>query len=164
MLLSKEVKKKISQKVKVINRAPKKEVFRRVHKDYITLNTTEDDQIMYTAENKCTIMGFEYRIFMISYEGTPSEAKRECRWIMYTTPHSTISPFADDADSDVDAQVMDDGWLAIPDQAGVSEIYYKKSRQKRKLSKGDYFVLTVVGSDVDVKCFVYAEVIYYIGE
>lgn len=155
----------MSQKPQIVYRNPKKTVRRDYLVDWATLNTTAYNVQVFVATDKCTIMGYDLRLKMISYEGTPAEDKRTNDWILYTADNEDVRvPPTDGTSGYLDAAVLDFGTLVIPDQAGIADEYHNKSRQKRKLAKGDQLKISFVGSDVDIKCWYFFQMIFYIGD
>lgn len=149
----------------VVYRNPKKEVHREWYFDDFLFNTTAYTMDLYTATDKCTIMGYELEIVMVNHENTPTEDERYNEWVLYVSSHASDvrTPPTDGGSGAMDKQVIDAGRQPLVDAQIITDTYEKKSRQKRKMNKGDILKLTAKQNATDVKCRIYVKAFIYIG-
>lgn len=141
---------------------PKKQVRRVYFQQDHDFHTTQQNEEIFVADNKCTLMGYDLHIIVSSASGGGAGF---CQWEIYRT--KTSVPGTNSAAAQNDQEVSDDTVVRRREitPGGVSIYAYQiKSKGKRKLSKGEVLTLQFKAAAIDAANIIAISGILYIGE
>ncbi len=156
----------MSQKVKIVNRGPKKDVRRLRFVITRTFTTTQADHILHLAESKETIMGMKLRITVIGTEAVIAESMAEENWVIYTALDGTKFVSLNSGATVLDTEVAKEQMFHGRELASrnTAYTYSIESKAKRKLGKGQALLLSLDSDLIRTNCKICIQGIVYIGE
>lgn len=154
----------MSDKATVIYRNAKKKVRRIYTQGTFTASTTASHVTIWTAPEKCTIMGYD--IFMEKNATAGATGDSITGFQFYVDPAARDrAPSASTAlaAEDLDSEIFEKGMFQVS-APGEHPVKRFKTRKRRKMNKGDLIKFSFISAAIDANYRTHYSGIIYIGE